>query len=167
MADAYELLIRGFTADDADVTAALIRRTLLASNAGDYPTDALERLAEWNSAAGLISRIGHARRLVAVVSGGDLDAPALIGTAARHENKIETVFVDPDWQGSGLGAQLVGRLEDDAAVDSLHALFLESSLTAVGFYEALGYVRSGPAFDLGDGPVVPMRKVLDPPADQA
>ena len=48
--------VRLFAEEDATAVAALIRTTLLTSNAADYPREELETIAEWYSAEGLVSR---------------------------------------------------------------------------------------------------------------
>lgn len=151
--------IRDFTAQDADEVSALIRATLLTSNAGDYAREELEAIADWYCAAGLVSRLPYAHRLVAAPAEGP-HAGRIIGTAARRENQVEAVFVAPDWQGAGVGAALMGLLEQGARTLAMRALWLESSLTAVGFYERLGYESAGGVRDAGEGLVQPMRKRL-------
>jgi GNAT superfamily N-acetyltransferase len=154
---APNIVVRGFVAEDAERVSALIRATLLTSNAADYPRAELEALAEWYSPAGLISRLPVARRIVALAEDGD---DTIVGTAARRENRLEAFFVHPDWQRRGVGTLLLEALEEDARVDALRAVWLESSLTAVGFYKKLGFVPTGEARDEGGGLVVPMRKRL-------
>ena len=51
-------------------------------------------------------------------------------------------------------------IEADARALAMRVLWLESSLTAVGFYERLGYEAAGGPRDAGDGLVQPMRKRL-------
>lgn len=157
MVRAPNIVVRGFTAEDAGRVSELIRSTLFTSNAADYPRAELESLAEWYSAAGLVSRLPIARRIVALAEDG---ADTIIGTAARRENRLEAFFVHPDWQGRGVGSLLLEALEEDARLDALRAVWLESSLTAVGFYAKRGFAAVGAARDGGDGLIVPMRKRL-------
>nr|NLI50925.1 GNAT family N-acetyltransferase [Propionibacterium sp.] len=154
---APNIVVRSFVAEDAERVSELIRSTLFTSNAGDYPRAELESLAEWYSAAGLVSRLPVARRIVAFAEDG---ADTIVGTAARRENRFEAFFVHPDWQGRGVGSLLLEALEEDARTDALRAVWLESSLTAVGFYTKRGFVAVGAPRDEGDGLVIPMRKRL-------
>lgn len=151
-----ELHARLFDPDDAEPTASMIARTLTASNAADYSPDVIESLVAWYSPEGLRGRIPFSTRLVVTDADG-----AIVGTAARRENRLEGFFVEPSWQGGGIGRFLLEGLEADARFHAMRALCVDSSLTAVGFYEACGFVASGPARDLGEGLVVPLRKVLD------
>lgn len=150
-----ELHARLFDADDAEATASMIARTLAASSTRDYSPDVIAALVAWYSPEGLRSRIPYSTRLIVTDANG-----TIVGTAARRENRLEGFFVDPDWQGGGIGAFLLEGLEADARFHAMRALCVDSSVTAAGFYEACGFVASGPARDLGEGLVVPMRKVL-------
>jgi GNAT superfamily N-acetyltransferase len=149
-----EITVRAFTAADADAVAALIRATLLTSNASDYPREVLESLADWYHAEGLVSRLGLAHRLVATASG------EIVGTAAVREGHVEGFFVAPTAQGRGVGVQLLAALEDAARLDGVAELLLESSLTAIPFYTHNGFVATGELADHGDGLSLPMRKAL-------
>jgi GNAT superfamily N-acetyltransferase len=151
------VLVRHFTEPDADAVAALIRETLLTTNIADYPMEELELLAEWYSARGLVSRMGVTERLVAVVTEG---GEQIVGTAARRENRLEGFFVAPAWQGKGVGEQLLAALEEICLQAAMRAIWLEASLTAVGFYERRGFTAAGAPRDNGDGLVVAMRKRL-------
>ena len=55
--------VRLFAEEDATAVAALIRTTLLTSNAADYPREELETIAEWYSAEAN-RRIGRCQRIV-------------------------------------------------------------------------------------------------------
>ncbi len=154
---APNIVVRGFVAEDAERVSELIRATLLTSNAADYPLADLESLADWYSAAGLISRLPVAHRIVALAEDGD---DTIVGTAARRENRLESFFVHPDWQRRGVGSLLLEALEEDARLAALRAVWLESSLTAVGFYRRRGFAPTAEPRDEGDGLVVAMRKKL-------
>jgi len=154
MAGPLEIKVREFTAADADGVAALIRTTLLTSNAPDYPREVLDSLADWYSAEGLVSRLGLAHRFVAEASG------RLVGTAAVREGHVEGFFVSPTAQGRGVGVRLLAALEDAARRDGAAELLLESSLTAISFYTRHGFVATGELADHGDGLSLPMRKGL-------
>ena len=147
---------RLFESGDAEQVASLIRETLLTSNAADYPLDELESLADWYGPSGLVSRMPFCTRLVAV----DDTTGACIGTIARRENHIEGFFVRPAWQKRGIGAFLLSGVEADAHMHGIQAIWLESSITAQGFYRACGFTAVSGVEDLGEGPCITMRKHL-------
>ena len=47
--------------------------------------------------------------------------------------------MDPDVHGRRVGERLLQRIEDFALSRHVHLLHLSASLTAVGFYEKMGY----------------------------
>ena len=50
-------------------------------------------------------------------------------------------------RGNGLGAALVGTIEERAAQRGLRAVYLGAQTHAVPFYERLGYAAFGAEFD--------------------
>jgi GNAT superfamily N-acetyltransferase len=141
------------TADAADVSA-LIARTMRISNARDYPADRLEALIAYFTPDKLRALAGERHCLVALQVG------RVVGTAARDGAELVTFFVDPDHQRHGLGTLLLDALEADAKAAGLGELRVDASLTGVGFYERLGYRRTGAVVTGTAGPHVPLTKRL-------
>jgi len=56
--------------------------------------------------------------------------------------EVQALYIRPDQLRRGIGRQLLGELESCARELTLTRLGLKSSLNAVPFYQALGYVRS-------------------------
>ena len=54
---------------------------------------------------------------------------------------VRSVFVEPGLQGAGIGRQLMYSLEAVAASNEVKPLKVPSSITAEGFYRAMGYPR--------------------------
>jgi putative acetyltransferase len=73
---------------------------------------------------------------------------------------LVTFFVDPDHQRHGLGTLLLDALEAEAKAAGLGELRVDASLTGVGFYERLGYRRTGAVVTGTAGPHVPLTKRL-------
>jgi len=77
----------------------------------------------------------------------DGDAP--VGTGRldlAYGGKVGRVAVLATHRRSGVGAALMNRLHDIAREQRQTHLWCNAQLTAVPFYERLGYVRSGPIF---------------------
>lgn len=66
----------------------------------------------------------------------------LAGYAMLNEKnaEVDAVFVDPAYSGKGIGRELLRALETIAARKGLKHLHLSSSLNAVSFYEAAGFL---------------------------
>ena len=87
-----------------------------------------------------------------------------VGTARMFpDGHIGRVAVLDDRQGRGLGRRLMMVLEEAAARRGLEATWLNSQLSAAGFYERLGYRAEGSTFfEAGIEHVRMMRRL--PPA---
>ncbi|MXR50569.1 GNAT family N-acetyltransferase [Halovenus sp. WSH3] len=81
-----------------------------------------------------------------------------------ERDRIDAVFVRPEFAGGGVASSLVSQLESRARVRGATALTLVSSLNAGPFYESLQYRESGRQTRSIDGTEVEfavMRKSLD------
>ena len=65
----------------------------------------------------------------------------VVGTGALKDNELRSIFVDPFYQNEGVGRIIVQHLEQYALSKGYTSIFLESSITAVRFYEKLGYYK--------------------------
>ncbi len=74
--------------------------------------------------------------------------------------KIRQMAVSPAHQGKGLGRLIMQEAERRLAALGLVRLHLHARATVAGFYETLGYVRSGPGFIEVGIPHVSMAKVV-------
>jgi GNAT superfamily N-acetyltransferase len=143
--------IRRFRLTDAEAASAVICNTLLVSNSADYHLEVLRGLAHGFSAQALRA-MSRKRRIWVYEEEGRIAA-----TVALEGDTVSGFFVAPDRQGRGIGRRLLSFVEARARREGLRAVCLSASLTAAGFYQGLGYARSG---DGSGEDVVPMRKVL-------
>jgi GNAT superfamily N-acetyltransferase len=107
--------------------------------AGSYPAD---RIAAW---AELLSPDSYVRALREHLFIVAEDAGAILGFGQLDQPRaeIEAVYVRPDQQGQGVGAAILGHLEEAARAAGLTTLHLSSTLNALAFYERSGYTREG------------------------
>jgi GNAT superfamily N-acetyltransferase len=122
-----------FTPEKALETACLIGGTLRDCNLQDYGRDRIERIAEAHSAAALL-KLAQQRDILLAVEAG-----VVVGTASLERNWIYAMFVDPQHQGRGIARSLLQELERIAGERQIQRLGLYSSISAVGFYEQLGF----------------------------
>lgn len=57
----------------------------------------------------------------------------------ENNAQLRYMAVEPEFQGKGIGQQIVKHMEDYARQQSASRLFLHARENAVGFYLALGY----------------------------
>jgi GNAT superfamily N-acetyltransferase len=83
---------------------------------------------------------------------------ALVGAAAiSGDQRIEHLFVDPAYQGLGLGRRLWEQLRDHALQAGSPGIFrVNSSLNAVQIYERFGFSIAAPKVEKHGGAYVPM-----------
>ncbi len=91
------------------------------------------------------------------------DQGRIVGVLRGRSDRLQSLFVDADYHGQGIGSQLVAQFEQEALRAQPAAIRVASSLFAITFYQRLGYkkttgVRSGPCFDGDYFPYQPMIK---------
>jgi putative acetyltransferase len=65
--------------------------------------------------------------------------PVGYGVLNTDDDRIDAVFVDPDYAGNGVASSLVQQFESRARMRAVPELTIVSSLNAKGFYESQGY----------------------------
>jgi GNAT superfamily N-acetyltransferase len=67
-----------------------------------------------------------------------------IGVAAEPESaEVESIFVEPDRQGQGVGKLLWAKLRDEAQTRGFSHLVLDADPFATAFYESMGCQKIG------------------------
>ena len=79
------------------------------------------------------------------------EEPLIAGTArlidkGEGTGKIGRVAVLKEFRGRGLGARLMRFIEAEATLRGFERLILEAQVSAISFYEKLGYVAEGEVF---------------------
>jgi predicted GNAT family N-acyltransferase len=94
-----------------------------------------------------------ARHVLAVAANRDA-----VGTGRLEPTgKIGRVAVLPQFRGAGVGSLIMGYLVNQATESGFTSVYLHAQVTAVGFYERLGFRVEGPVFDEVGIPHVRMR----------
>jgi len=81
------------------------------------------------------------------------------------EAKIRQMAVDREHQGKGHGRNIINSLEEHLAQQGYRHLSMHARVTAIGFYEKLGYARAGDEFKEVGIPHVQMEKAIQPTSD--
>ena len=119
---------------DAPAISALIRKCLRQTLAAHYSQAHIDQQYEvWSEA--------HIRRLMQWPERCMLVATRneIVGTACLFKDSVRKLFVDPNFEGKGIGRCLMGRIEQVAIGRGLAMLTVQSSVNAAGFYRKLGY----------------------------
>jgi putative acetyltransferase len=148
------VVIREFAPPDGEAVSALIRHTMRVSNSHDYPLARLQPLIDYFS-PDKVRRLNQERLcLVAEVE------EQLVGTIGLERTELVTFFVHPDYQGMGVGRQLLAAIEQRARALGISILMVDSSLTGAAFYARMGYERTGVEFEGTAGTQIGMQKRL-------
>ncbi len=104
----------------------------------------------------------HQRHFGLFLSDGSLVACAIAVPTAPGEIKIRQMAVRPNEQGKGHGRALMTHLMRHFAVNGIRRFTLHARADVSGFYEAIGFTRSGPLFEEVGIPHVKMIHATDP-----
>ncbi|SDU90371.1 GNAT family acetyltransferase [Pseudomonas mucidolens] len=118
---------------DAEGISQVILAALHSSNAQDYPTDVIARVASNFTPEAVLELLK--RRIVLVAT----QAQVIVATAALDANVVRSVFVNPVLQGQGIGRLLMTEIELRAREAGVTVLSVPASLTAEPFYSTLGF----------------------------
>ena len=132
--------IRRFQPEDAIETAQVIAKTLIISNSKDYSREYIEANIASHSAEILCERAksGH---MYVVCDGSQIIGCGAIAEywGSTTESILLTIFVLPEYQGNGVGKQIVQTLEQDEYFFRAKRIEIPASITAVEFYKKMGY----------------------------
>ena len=126
-------LIRPAHPDDAQEISRVIVSALRETSARDYSEEVIARVEQSFSPVAVSDLL--ARRLVFVAICDD----TVIGTASLDGRVVRTVFIEPGWQGRGIGRALMAEVECMAIERGVTILAVPSSVTAEPFYAKLGF----------------------------
>ena len=135
------MTIRRFQASDAQAVSLLIVRTMRTSNAKDYPPDLLEEVISRQTPEDVLQRAGQTHFYVVEEKNGIIGCGA-IGPYwdSETESCLFSFFVAPERQGTGVGRAIMQTLERDEYFLRADRVEIPASITALGFYQKLGYV---------------------------
>ena len=148
------MLIRQFEPRDASAVSDVIRTAMRITNSRDYPPAVLNPLMRYFSLEKVLQLALERLCLVAEIN------EEVIGTISLENGGLETFFVHPDFQARGVGTRLLKAVEEIAARDNIDTIHVLSSLSAVSFYEKMGYRQTGLEQEGTAGRQIGMEKIL-------
>ena len=136
------MLIRAATVRDAGAICDVLRTSIIKLCKLDHGGDP-EKLGAWlenKTVQNCESWITDARTNFFVAERNG----SLLGVASiNHDGYVGLCYLLPEATGCGLGARLLSAAEDSVLALGVESIRLESTLAAKGFYEHMGYVRTG------------------------
>ena len=137
---ATDITIRRLEEKDAEKVSELIRTTISISNKKDYPEELMDQLIAIETPEHVLERASWTHFYVAEKDG------AIIGCGAigpywgkEDESSLFTIFVNPEYQGKGVGRLIVETLEKDEYFTRAKRIEIPASITGIPFYLKMGY----------------------------
>ena len=151
--------IRLFQQGDAIEVAQLVAKTLKASNSKDYSTEYIDDNIASHSADVLIERAKEGHMYVVCDKERIVGCGAIAGYwGSTTESILLTIFVLPEYQGNGIGSQIIHTLEQDEYFLRAKRIEIPASITAVEFYRKMGYNYKNGIAELDDEQVYRLEK---------
>jgi N-acetylglutamate synthase-like GNAT family acetyltransferase len=125
--------IRKFENGDAEGISAVVCRSERQTLKGYYPDDLIEIFCRERSPEKIREK-SSTRDFYVAEDGGKI-----VGVASLEEDNVKTVFVDPDYQGMGIGKQLIEKVESLARERGVRLLHVGSTTYAEPFYRKCGF----------------------------
>ena len=135
-----EPVIRRFRAEDAQGVTDLIATTMRTTNSADYPPHYIEEAISNMQPKDIIRRASWTHYYV-ICEGDRIIACGAIGPYwnSETESSLFNIFVHPDYQGQGLGRKIIETVEQDEYALRANRIEIPASITAVKFYQKMGY----------------------------
>jgi len=148
-----DFTIRAAARADAPAVCDVVRRSITELCHDDHLGDA-ETLAQWlaDKTPDRFERLIDSGRHVARVAvragagagGAGVGAGDVVGFGALNlDGTISLLYVAPEARWCGVSKALLAELEDEARRAGIRRITLESSRTALRFYDAAGYLPAG------------------------
>ena len=151
--------IRLFKLEDAIETAQVIAETLRTSNSKDYSAEYIEDTIASLSAEVLIERAKSGHMYVVCDKARIVGCGAIAGYwGSTTESILLTIFVLPEYQGKGIGKQIINTLEHDEFFLRAKRIEIPASITAAQFYRKMGYDYKNGIKELDDEQVYRLEK---------
>lgn len=151
--------IRLFKQEDAIEVAQLVAETLKASNSKDYSPEYIDDNISSHSAKVLIERAQTSHMYVVCDQARIVGCGAITGYwGSTTESILLTIFVLPEYQGKGIGRQIIYTLEHDEYFLRAKRIEIPASITAVEFYRKMGYDYKNGTAELDDKQVYRLEK---------
>ena len=134
--------IREFEPGTEKQISDLIRRTLVEVNSVDCPKWEIDYLYEAYTPERVVKNAADGHTYV-LWEDGKIIGTGTIGRTGERESEIFAAFLLPEYIGKGIGRKLFDLLEADPLFVESDRVWLTASITALKFYEKIGYRRIG------------------------
>jgi N-acetylglutamate synthase-like GNAT family acetyltransferase len=128
-----------------DQVRSLILGTIDQLNSKDYDPSTISIMRSWQSAERLTRKFSEGKYFLA------LDQDKVVGIGGLVGNEVCTMFVHPEYNGLGIGREILKNIENVARDSHLDKIALSSTITAEAFYTSCGFAKVKRAIHKLDG----------------
>ena len=128
--------IRRAVPADAPAIWAIHTRAIRETASSHYPP---ESVAAWSGRMAPERYVEPIEARVVLVAEDDDGRIAGFAQLDPRDGIVQACYVDPDFNGRGVGRALMAAIEDEARAAGRTALLLDASLNAIEFYATLGW----------------------------
>ena len=153
-----KFFVRRFAETDAETVQNIIHRGLREINGKDYPAELMEEYCNYFTLEKIKSQAASAHMYVAVWEN------KIVGTGSiapywgsEKESILLTIYILPEMIGHGVGSAIINTLEQDEYFLRAERIEIPSSVTAVKFYQKMGYGFKNGSIPDEEG-IIPMEK---------
>ena len=133
---AREYCIRAFTPEDAPALRDLHTRAIMRISENFYSKAQRESWAHGLTPQGYIDASNRDETYEVAVADGKV-----VAFCGRTEETVKGLYVDPVWQGRGIGRELLSRAETILRAEGKSFVVMEASLSAQAFYLSCGFQK--------------------------
>ncbi len=127
--------IRPFEDEDAPIVTAIIEKCFTRLELGGHTPEGIRIQIAGSQPDSLITRSRTTRYFVATVNG------PIVGICGYGDGKVQTLFVDIDHHGRGIGKALLRTVLADAEQSGLTKIITWSTMYAEDLYASFGFKR--------------------------
>ena len=149
--------VREFELGTEKEISDLIRRTLVEVNSVDCPKWEIDYLYDAYTPERIIKNAAEGHTYV-LWEDGKIIGTGTIGAVAEKESEIYGAFLLPEYIGKGYGRKLFDLLESDPLFVNADRVWLTACITALKFYEKIGYTYEGGYCHLNEENLIVMEK---------
>lgn len=130
----------------------MIKKTCLRSFSGYYPKEWVDYTLSRQTVERISEKINRMSFYVAKEDGKIVGSGAIGEYYEKNDEAcIFSFFVDPDFQGKGIGRAIMQKLEKDMFFNNAKRVYVPSSIPAIPFYKKMGYDFVGGNMVFEDG----------------
>ena len=138
--------------NEFEETHNMIARSCRASFPAFYPQGSIDYVIESLAPEKIKSRASLTHFYV-VKDEGKIIGCGAIGPywGSETESSLFTIFVDPDYQGKGIGRKIIETLEADEYALRAKRIEIPAGMVAIPFYKKMGYEHKNGELNYDDG----------------